>query len=109
MCVLCFLLSCLCATGPGIFILNLVCRSEALREGVLERVNALFPTILLKKLDEDVNEVLLCSRKEKKSPEGICNPPSLNQAARGLQNKLRSGTSSPHIDIVESLKDLKLL
>ncbi|XP_003974012.1 eEF1A lysine and N-terminal methyltransferase [Takifugu rubripes] len=99
-------------TSRGIFILNLVCRNVALREGVLERVNALFPTILLKKIDEDVNEVLLCSRKEKKSPEAICNPPSLNQAARSLQNKLRfdgSGTSSPHIDIVESLKDLKLL
>lgn len=111
-CVLCYiLLFYMCATGPGMFILNLVCRNVALREGVLERVNALFPTIFLKKIDEDVNEVLLCSRKEK-SPGAICNLPSLNQAARSLQNKLRfhgSGTGSPHIDIVESLKDLKLL
>lgn len=111
-CIFCFLLFYLSATGPGIFIMNLVCRNVALRESVLERVNALFPTILLKKIEEDVNEILLCSREEKKTSEAFCSPPLLNQAARSLQSKLRldrSGTSSPHIDIAQSLKDLKLL
>lgn len=81
---------------------------------MLERVGATFPTILSKKIEEDVNEVLLCSRVEKKTSEAACSPPLLNQAAKSLQNKLHldgSGTSSssPHIDIAESLKNLKLL
>lgn len=95
--------------------LNLVCRNLALRERVLERVRAVFPTTLSKKIEEDVNEVLLCSRAEKKASEAACSPPLLNQAAKSLQNKLHfdgsgtSGGSSPHIDIAESLKNLKLL
>ncbi|CAF89713.1 unnamed protein product, partial [Tetraodon nigroviridis] len=45
----------------GIFILNLVCRNLALRQSVLEHISAMFPSILSKKIEEDVNEVLLCS------------------------------------------------
>lgn len=80
---------------------------------MLEQVGAMFPTILSKKIEEDVNEVLLCSRKEKKTSEAACSPPLLNQAAKSLQNKLRfdgigTNNSSPHIDIAESLKNLKL-
>lgn len=100
------------ATMPGIFILNLVCRNLALRQSVLEHISAMFPSILSKKIEEDVNEVLLCSRKEKKSAEAACSPPLLNQAAKRLQSKLlfdASGTSSsPRIDVAESLKNLKL-
>uniref|UniRef100_H3CAD5 eEF1A lysine and N-terminal methyltransferase n=1 Tax=Tetraodon nigroviridis TaxID=99883 RepID=H3CAD5_TETNG len=94
----------------GIFILNLVCRNLALRQSVLEHISAMFPSILSKKIEEDVNEVLLCSRKEKKSAEAACSPPLLNQAAKRLQSKLlfdASGTSSsPHIDVAKSLKNL---
>lgn len=99
---------------PGIFILNLVCRNLALRESVLEHVSAMFPTILSKKIEEDVNEVLLCSCEEKTTSEAACSPPLLNQAAKSLQNKLRfdgrrTTSSSPQIDIAESLKNLTLL
>lgn len=81
---------------------------------MLEHVSAMFPTVLSKKIEEDVNEVILCSCKEKKTSGAACSPPFLNQAAKSLQNKLRfdgSGTtsSSPRIDIAESLKNLKLL
>lgn len=81
---------------------------------MLERVNAMFPTMLCKKIEEDVNEVLVCSRKDKKTSEAACSPKTLNQAAKILQKRLcfdgsGSTSSSPRIDIAESLKDLKLL
>lgn len=77
---------------------------------MLERVGALFPTMLSKKIEEDVNEVLLCSRRAK---EALA-PPTLSRAAQGLQDRLRfegrgGGPRSPHVDVSESLKDLKLL
>uniref|UniRef100_A0A3Q3VYE2 eEF1A lysine and N-terminal methyltransferase n=1 Tax=Mola mola TaxID=94237 RepID=A0A3Q3VYE2_MOLML len=101
-------------TPKGIFILNLVCRNLALRKSVLERINAVFPTIFSKKIEGDVNEVLLCSCREKKTSDATCIPPSLTQAAKSLQSALRfnrTGTSgsSPHIDIAELLTDLKIV
>lgn len=104
----------LSAIGPGIFILNLACRDLALRKSVLERVSAVFPSILSKKIEGDVNEVLLCSRRENETSDAACVPPSLSQAAKSLQSALCfSGTgttnSSPHVDIAELLKDLKVV
>lgn len=97
----------------GIFILNFACRDMTLRESVLERVKALFPTTLSKKIEEDVNEVLLCSRKRPEGPDAASAPPSLNQAAKSLQSALRSdktGTGSgPHLDVAELLSDLRVI
>ncbi|KAK9519242.1 hypothetical protein VZT92_021983 [Zoarces viviparus] len=98
---------CRLLTPRGVFILNLVCRDSVLRKSVRERVGAAFPTILSRKVEGEVNEVLLCSRGAARIL------PSLNQAARSLQSALssnRTGTSSsrPHIDIAELLKDLKV-
>ncbi|TMS20719.1 Methyltransferase-like protein 13 [Larimichthys crocea] len=101
-------------TSRGVFILNLVCRDSALRKSVSERVSAVFPTILSRKIEGEVNEVLLCCRGEKnKTPtdaDRILS--STKQSAKSLQSALcsnRTGTnSSPHIDIAELLKDLKV-
>ncbi|XP_056234245.1 eEF1A lysine and N-terminal methyltransferase isoform X1 [Seriola aureovittata] len=99
-------------TPRGVFILNLVCRDSVLRESVLQRVSAVFPAILSRKIEGEVNEVLLCSRGEKETPDGARILTSLKQAAKSLQSALgsdRTGTSRrPHIDIVELLKDLRV-
>ncbi|XP_038572344.1 eEF1A lysine and N-terminal methyltransferase [Micropterus salmoides] len=99
-------------TPRGVFILNLVCRDSALRKSVSERVSAVFPTILSRKIEGEVNEVLLCSRGENETLDAACILLSLNQAAKSLQSALcsnRTGNnSSPHIDIAELLKDLKV-
>uniref|UniRef100_A0A3Q2YKM5 eEF1A lysine and N-terminal methyltransferase n=1 Tax=Hippocampus comes TaxID=109280 RepID=A0A3Q2YKM5_HIPCM len=93
-------------TPRGIFILNLVCRDSALRKDVLERVSGVFPAILSRKIDGEVNEVLLCRRQG----EGIGVLPSLKQAGHDLQRALHSGvTRSPKIDIAELLKDMKVV
>lgn len=79
---------------------------------MLERVSAVFPTILSRKIEGEVNEVLLCSRGENEKPDAARILPPLNQAAKSLQSALcsnRTGTkSSPHIDIAELLKELKV-
>ncbi|XP_041863023.1 eEF1A lysine and N-terminal methyltransferase isoform X2 [Melanotaenia boesemani] len=96
-------------TPRGLFILNLVCRDPDLRKSVLERVSGVFPTVLSRKIAEEINEVLLCSRGEKGAAHIL---PSLNEAAKNLQSALRSNRTEekgrPHIDIVELLKDLKV-
>ncbi|XP_023139604.2 eEF1A lysine and N-terminal methyltransferase isoform X1 [Amphiprion ocellaris] len=97
-------------TPRGLFILNLACRDSALRKSVLERVNGVFPTILSQKIDEEINEVLLCSCGDKETSDSIL--PSLNQAAKNLQSALNSNriepNRRPHIDIAELLKNLKV-
>ncbi|XP_076582396.1 eEF1A lysine and N-terminal methyltransferase [Chaetodon auriga] len=103
---------CSLLTPRGVFILNLVCRNMALRKSVLERVSAMFPTVLSRKIEGEVNEVLLCSRGDNETPDAARILPSLNKAAKSLQSALcsnRTGTnSSPHIDVAELLKDLKV-
>ncbi|KAG7514952.1 hypothetical protein JOB18_046239 [Solea senegalensis] len=54
-------------TPRGIFILNLVCRDSVLRKSVLQRVSDVFPTILSRKIEGEVNEVLLCIGADKET------------------------------------------
>ncbi|XP_077572794.1 eEF1A lysine and N-terminal methyltransferase [Stigmatopora nigra] len=94
-------------TPKGIFILNLVCRDPALRKDVLERVSRVFPDILSRKIDGEVNEVLLC-RQSQSQNVGVT--PSLKQAGHDLQKSLRSSsTHAPKIDIADLLKDMKMV
>ncbi|KAK2835811.1 hypothetical protein Q5P01_016295 [Channa striata] len=99
-------------TPRGVFMLNLVCRDSALRKTVLERVSGVFPTILSRKIEGEVNEVLLCFCGENEKSNAGRLLSSLNEAAKSLQSALgskRTGANrSPHIDIAELLKDLKV-
>lgn len=97
--------------------LNLACRDSALRGEVVERLRDAFPRVFSRKIDGEVNEVLLCCRGgDDGTPEGSSPPPPpplpSAQAARSLQAALCSHadgkTSSPHIDIIDLLKDLKV-
>ncbi|XP_061894844.1 eEF1A lysine and N-terminal methyltransferase isoform X1 [Entelurus aequoreus] len=90
-------------TPKGVFILNLVCRDSALRKDVLERVSRVFPTILFRAIDGEVNEVLVCARGESVPLA------SLKRASGRLQSALRSDVSrGPQIDIADLLKDLRV-
>lgn len=53
-----------CIRDNGIFILNLVCRDEKLRDQVLVDLKNTFKTVVSYKLDEDVNEILYCQNTE---------------------------------------------
>uniref|UniRef100_UPI003AAE08DF eEF1A lysine and N-terminal methyltransferase isoform X2 n=1 Tax=Centroberyx gerrardi TaxID=166262 RepID=UPI003AAE08DF len=104
---------CSLLTPRGVFMLNLVCRDSVLRKSVLERVRGVFPCVLSRGIEGEVNEVLLCSCGEKKTADtASAVPPSLTQAAKNLQSALCSNriekSPSPNIDIAELLKDLKV-
>ncbi|KAM4628820.1 eEF1A lysine and N-terminal methyltransferase [Polymixia lowei] len=97
----------------GVFMLNLVCRDSILRKSVLERVHGVFPCVFSRGIEGEVNEVLLCSRGEKESNGSTPTlPKSLTQAAKSLQSALCTNstgrTSTPHINIADLLKDLKV-
>ena len=95
--------------AKGLFILNLVCRDEELRNSALTQLHQVFPSICCYKLDEDINEVIYCSNDEKfKSAEDwkkvlgtSCR--NLNTLAR--QQKL---VQEDLLDVTEFLNDLKL-
>ncbi|MEQ2208239.1 hypothetical protein XENOCAPTIV_006857 [Xenoophorus captivus] len=61
---------------------------RVLRKNVLERVRSVFPTILSRKIAEEINEVLLCSREEKDAAHIL---PSMSQAAKKFQSMLKRG------------------
>ncbi|XP_058453861.1 eEF1A lysine and N-terminal methyltransferase homolog [Malaya genurostris] len=47
--------------GDGMFVLNLVCRDDCLREKVVEGLKQVFQFVLSYKLEEDVNEIFYCT------------------------------------------------
>lgn len=47
--------------GEGMFILNLVCRDDSLRQGVVDKLKKVFNYVLSYKLEEHVNEIFYCS------------------------------------------------
>ncbi|XP_024277537.1 eEF1A lysine and N-terminal methyltransferase isoform X2 [Oncorhynchus tshawytscha] len=96
-------------TSQGVFMLNLVCRDSALKKSVLGRVRGVFPRVLSRGIEGEVNEVLLCSRGTGET--GV--PPSLLKAGKNLQvalgmNSSRAATCIPQIDITELLEDLNV-
>ena len=45
----------------GLFLLNLVCRNEEKRTGVLENLKESFPSVQTRKIKGEVNEIIVCS------------------------------------------------
>lgn len=96
--------------GPkGIFILNLVCRDEQLREETVNNLNKVFTSCCCYKLDEDVNEVIYCTNDEKyknltdwKKILGTSSR-SLNSIAKESQF-----SDSDMVDVTDFLNDLKI-
>lgn len=91
--------------------LNLVCRDSALRARVLGRVRDVFPCVLSRDVEGEVNEVLLCFRRGGEQGErDRADPEELGKACRRLQGALDT-SDVPHkaqIDIAALLEDLKI-
>lgn len=96
----------------GVFMLNLVCRDSALRQSVLERLQTVFPSVLSRPIEGEVNEVLLCSRGVGEQDKLNTIPQELKQAGRHLQGTLQSCSQdtpfTPQIDITAMLNDLRV-
>lgn len=74
-----------------------------------------FPRVFSRPIEGEVNDVLFCLRepgqdKDKDKDTGV--PTELKKAARSLQGAMRAhcqgGPSSPHIDIIAMLEDLRI-
>ncbi|XP_015114910.1 eEF1A lysine and N-terminal methyltransferase homolog [Diachasma alloeum] len=51
-----------CLNEDGLFVLNLVCRNKQLRPGVLDDLKRTFVSIASMKMENIVNEILMCSK-----------------------------------------------
>jgi hypothetical protein len=53
--------------------LNLVCRDEAKRTGVLEILQESFPNVQRRKIKGEVNEIIICSVASSKATQKLSN------------------------------------
>lgn len=93
----------------GLFILNLVCRDEALRANALESLKKVFPSLCTYKLDEDINEVVYCTNNEKLT--NLKNwKKFLSSSGRNLNAAVKT-TKLNHedmLDVTDFMNELKL-
>ncbi|XP_067624855.1 eEF1A lysine and N-terminal methyltransferase homolog [Eurosta solidaginis] len=99
-----------CAIGEkGLFILNLVCRNDAIRNDALKQLNDAFKAVCSYKLEEDINEVIYCSNNTKyKTIEEW--KKELGKAARLLNSAAieRKLYNEDMLQVTEFLNELKI-
>lgn len=88
----------------GLFVINLLSRSLAIREMVVSRMKTVFSQIFCLELEEDVNMVLFAVPTEASIPEG-----SLSEAGVQLQKLLKLADRVRGPNIVETAKKIKRL
>lgn len=95
--------------AKGLFILNLVCRDEVLREKALAKLQHVFPSVCSYKLEEDINEVLYCSNVLKYKAVDDWKK-VLGTSCRTLNNlaKQQKLAQDDLLDVTEFLNDLKV-
>ncbi|XP_012513220.1 PREDICTED: methyltransferase-like protein 13 isoform X2 [Propithecus coquereli] len=72
-------------TPEGVFILNLVCRDLGLKDAVLARLKAVFPLLYVRRIEDEVNEILFCQLQ----PEQKLAMPELLEMAQALERTLK--------------------
>lgn len=88
--------------GPnGLFILNLVCRDELLRENVLEDLKTHFCTIYSYKLKEELNEILYCQNSL------TLNENLIEKSAKQLQGIFKKNKLKNDLEINEIIESIK--
>lgn len=96
--------------GPnGLFMLNLVCRDESLREEAMGDLQQEFASVCSYKLDEDINEVIFCANDEKyKTVEQW--KKHMGTAGRHLNSAIRDQklANKDALDVAEFLSELKI-
>ncbi|XP_072130360.1 eEF1A lysine and N-terminal methyltransferase isoform X1 [Mobula birostris] len=84
----------------GLFILNLVCRDDRLKEKVMADIKLVFPLVYLQKIEGEVNEILYCQL----STELKTGSKHLLNAGQILENDLRK--SGKHWDQTYRLAEM---
>lgn len=91
----------------GLFVLNLVCRSEELRKDVKVNLKKLFSSVSGYKLEQDVNEVVFCSPKDLDNDgiRGVVKSAAQNFNAIVRENKIQNRNI---IDVTDLVKHLSI-
>lgn len=95
-----------CIKDNGIFILNLVCRDDKLRESVLIDLKKSFQTVVSYKLEEDVNEILYCQNVKHDALEWR---KAMEKSVKNINDLLnKENNSLESIEVQEFMNELKL-
>lgn len=98
-----------CLGESGIFVLNLACRDEKLRDLVLEDLRSSFKFVCSYKLNEDINEVLYCRNDDKlDNLEKWKNCMEISANDINALGKKFEPSSDEIVEIEDFLSDLKL-
>lgn len=82
----------------GIFVLNFVCRDSTIRDETLKSIKEVFSTVVTYKLEEDVNEIFFCFKKDIKD----------YQEKFKLAGKKLNAIKRDLLDVNELLNSLKI-
>ncbi|XP_061388923.1 eEF1A lysine and N-terminal methyltransferase homolog isoform X2 [Musca vetustissima] len=93
----------------GLFILNLVCRDDTLRDQTIGDLKTIFPSVCSYKLDEDVNEIIYCTNNEKFKKLSVWKK-CLGSSGRKLNDltKKKKLCKDEVLDVTEFLSELKI-
>lgn len=99
--------NCVCfVLFAGIFILNLVCRDEQLRDKVLDDLRKAFHTVGSHKLDEDVNEILYCLNAEQDNAKWV---KALEQSVKHINSQLTNDNQElDHFELQDFFRELAI-
>jgi len=94
--------------SAGVFVLNLVCRSDSVKSEIMQILQETFSSIAAYKLIEEVNEVLFCW-KQKLGKNSI--KKKIRSSTEELVNKAskkRNVFGDDRIDVTQFMNSLKL-
>lgn len=96
--------------GPtGLFMLNLVCRDESLRDESIANLKEQFVSVCSYKLDEDINEIVFCANDERYKTIDQWKK-HMGTAGRRLNNAVKNQKLSDKdaLDVTDFLSELKI-
>ena len=86
----------------GLFVLNLVCRDKERNEEVLKSIHQMFPEVCKIDIENEVNEILICSDTNMKKELAI-------HDGEKLQKQIRAVSPSSNIELASFLENLKIV
>ena len=91
----------------GLFILNLACRNSELREEAINNLKAIFKSVSSCKLEQDVNEIIICTDDVPEKKETWRNrlEDAANRVNALAKRKLQTGD---FVDVTHLMNSLKI-
>lgn len=91
----------------GIFMVNLACRDESLKEEMLRRIQSFFPSCAIVDLKEDTNSIVYACKRGASDP--VLNLERLEQTFASLDKMIHSVWEHTNVDLKEFMEEIKFL